>query len=181
MDWTQTEWNNMRKNQESAMNSMYQNTAASHFERTKSKSVILDVELAHNVITFNESLHEPLKIDKLADVYLNSFTTFQSKTGDAITQIGFLLNINEFNINTNSNNSAAFNSIFIPNEQTSANDPLIVNTHKGKKLNPETISKLSGSLTLLDGSTTIFHTVGAGDDPHRSGRFIAEFVFITRE
>jgi len=178
MDWTQTEWNHMRGNQESAMNAMYQNTRASHFERTQRKSVILDVSIGTN-LTFDETLHEPLKIDKLSDIYLEAFTTFQPKTGDAKTEIGFLLNINEFNINTNSNNSNAYNSIFIPNDQTTAGNTAIVRTHKGKKLNyicsinPETISKLSGSLTLLDGSTTIF--------VDSNGRFIAEFVIIARE
>jgi len=178
MDWTQSDWNSMRANQESAMNTMYQNTRASHSERTQRKSIILDVSIGTN-LTFNETLHEPLKIDKLSDIYLEAFTTFQPKTGGDKTKIGFLLNINEFNINTNSNNSKAYNSIFIPNDQTTVSDPALVRTHKGKKLNyicsinPETISKLSGSLTLLDGSTTIFAST--------NGRFIAEFVIVARE
>lgn len=142
------------------------------------KTLVLDSETLGTTTTFTKPLTEPLKIDAVTDVYLDSFTTFKCKTSDDNTEAGFLLNINEFNSNVATNNSLFSNTIFIPNEQSTASDPSITKTHKGKKLNyvgyllPQNIHRLTGTITALDGSTTM----GV------SGfRFIAEFVLITRE
>ena len=128
--------------------------------------------------TFNLSLHEPLKIDKLSDVFLDSFTTYNClpATG-AVGRMAFLLGIDEFNINSNSaGNSSAFNKVMIPNSQNTGTT--LVTTHKNKKfnyicsINPTTISSVNGSVTLIDGSTAAFAS---------AGRFIAEFVFVARD
>jgi hypothetical protein len=187
MDWTQSDWNSMRANQESAMNTMYQNTRAGHFERTQRNSLILDV--IDNVSTnfgttpltvpaneFNVELHEPLKVDKLSDIYLDSFTTFDANINTARGSIAFLLGIKEFNINSNSNVSSNYNKIMIPNS-TDAIDKCI--THKSKKfnyicsINPCTLSRITGNISLADGTKAFSTTAKA--------RFIAEFVFIARE
>ena len=177
MDWTQTEWNHMRENQSSAMNVMYQNTGASHFERIQRNSLILDVSSPSSDGSFNVELHEPLKIDKLSDVYLDSFTTLKANVNTATNKIAFLLQVNEFNIDSTSNETKIHNKIMIPNGAT---DPNTCTTHKGSKfnyicsINPDTISRLSGTMTDLDGGDA-FHGVS---DPKR---FIAEFVIVARE
>jgi len=176
MDRTQTEWNHMQEKQGEAMNVMYQNTGASHFERIERKSLIIDVQ--NPDIEFNEELHDPLVIDKLSDIYLDSFTTLRSLENDSgVDDIAFLLSINEFNINSTSNTSIIHNKIIIPNstEDTSV-EPTI--THKNKKynyicsINPCTLSRLTGKITLLDGNK-------AFEDSDT--RFIAEFIIVARE
>ena len=188
MDWTQTEWNHMRENQESAMNAMYQNTAASHFERSERKTFTIDViDVDTSPFNFSVNLHEPLKIDKLSDIYLEAFTTFNSVANTVSNNMCFLLKIDQFNIQSNAgikpatadpptvpDASKMFNSLIIPNNATSETRVFV---HKAKKLNficstnPTTISTISGTITNADGGVA-FHG--------STGRFIVEFVVISR-
>ena len=183
MDRRQTEWNHMQEKQKEAMNVMYQNTGASHSERIERKALIIDVQ--NPDIDFNVGLHEPLKIDKLSDIYLDSFTTLRAKENDSsVEDIAFLLSINEFNINSTSNTSIIHNKVIIPNS-TKDNDannkdgPTV--THKNKKynyicsINPCTLSRLSGKITLLNGGNAFVEE----DSPDT--RFIAEFLIVARE
>ena len=101
----------------------------------------------------------------------------------------FLLDIEQFNINSNcafnaSKNSSgiphnssgtySFNRIIIPNENTGSNNTHI---HKSKKLNyicsinPMRISNINGKVTNLD-NTIIFGS---------NGRFILELVIVARD
>ena len=151
------------------------------FDRRVTQSIVLDVSCG-TTITFNENLVEPLVIDKLSDVYLDALTTFECKSTDSKEDIGFLLTLDDLPIKTVSNNSNANRALFIPNEQTtlkdSATGPLLGRSHKGKKLNficsinPQKFTKLSGKLTLLDGSTTPFSST--------DGRFILDPSIIPR-
>ena len=180
MDWTQTEWNHMRGNQESAMNAMYQNTRASHFERTERKAFTIDVTGdLHSKTTFSVNLHEPLRIDKLSDIYLEAFTTFNSVANTSVANMSFLLKIDQFNIQSNAakspgDASGMFNSLIIPNNATATSQVFV---HKAKKLNficsinPTTISTISGTITNADGTKAFTDS---------NGRFIAEFVVISR-
>ena len=124
------------------------------------------------------NLTEPLKIDAITDIYLDSFTTFNCKKSDSEIESGFLLTINEFNSNIATNDSALSNSIFIPNEQSS-NTLDVAKTHKGKKLNyvgyllPQNIRGLTGKVTALNGTDTM--------GENSKFRVIAEFVLITRD
>lgn len=97
------------------------------------KTLVLDSETLGDTLTFTKKLTEPLKIDSVTDVYLDSFTTFDCKKSETVEQSGFLLTINEFNSNVATNNPLLSNSIFIPNEESSSTD--VARTHKGKKLN----------------------------------------------
>ena len=142
------------------------------------KTLVLDsgeIGVGTEFSTSND-LTEPLKIDAVTDIYLDSFTTFNCVHSNGFNESGFLLTINEFNNNVATNNSLFSNSIFIPNEQSTASST--AKTHKGKKLNyvgyllPQNIHKLTGKVTALNGSATM----GAA-----GFRFIAEFVLITRE
>ena len=195
----------MQEAHENAKLSFYQNPSY-QFERREKKTLTLDVSSAVNSTmdeNFNIQLLEPLRIDRLSDVYLDSFTTFNAKINTAKLgqNMGFTLTINEFNNNSNiasnqhktagSIDSTKFNTIFIPNSSSSTESSTV--THKAKKfnyiasINPCTISSLSGS--ILDAGTITGNaptysspfkdTTGA--DPDEASRFIAEFIIVARD
>jgi len=163
----------MKQSRDNALVGLYQNTGY-HFERREKKSVLLDVSnttTSDMPVDFNVKLLEPLIIDCLSDVYLDSFTTYNAHachSGLGDKNIGFTLKINEFNNNINvaSNqdktdggyDSTKFNSIFIPNSNHSSNNTLGI-SHKMRKfnyvasINPGTISSLSGK--ILDAGTNL--------------------------
>ena len=55
----------------------YGNTNYS-FERSERKTLILDYKIGTTITNISLPLYEPLIIDKLSDVYLDSFTTFRA-------------------------------------------------------------------------------------------------------
>ena len=145
------------------------------FDRRVTQSIVLDVSCG-TTITFNETLVEPLVIDKLSDVYLDALTTFECKSTDSKEDIGFLLTLDDLPIKTVSNNSNANRALFIPNEQSDSGDPSIGKTHKGKKLNyistikPTRLTELSGTFKLLNGTSPLTS----------NGRFIADIIFVSK-
>lgn len=152
-------------------NSNYQSTRYNNL-RSDKKTLILDIkddatnQPLGNGIDFLVNLYEPLIIDKLCDIYLDTFISHNSKLSFFTDNMAFVLNINEFNINTNvastentdSTSSNIFNSILIPNEHDSENKIHTTVVHKGKKMNficsinPCRLSILSGRITNLVGS-----------------------------
>jgi hypothetical protein len=165
--------------QDAARQMMYQNSGY-QFERRDKKTLILDIAddgttnpLSKSEV-FSADLFEPLIIDKLSDIYLDSFMTHNALVCRTGNRMAFALQINEFNINSNSaSNSStarqqAFNSIIIPNDHNSINDVHSCVVHKGKKLNyvcsinPGRISKISGKISDLSGSSMF--TTGDGND-----------------
>ena len=68
--------------------------------------MIIDNNIGHSTTTFNLELREPLIIDKLSDIYLDSFTTFDCliNTDTSGAGMGFILDIDQFNIQNNSTN-----------------------------------------------------------------------------
>jgi hypothetical protein len=178
MDWGQQ----VKNSNEQALNGFYQ-TTRSRFERIERKSLIIDVQIG-TATSFSLTLHEPLKIDKLSDVYLDSFTTYKSiakyDVADS-SNIAFLLGINEFNINSNSGGNAnAFNKIIIPNSSVDATSSV---SHKDKKfnyvcsINPTTLSQINGTITNLDGGAAFATSFNADN----GSRFIAEFIIAARD
>ncbi len=167
----------MFENQNQIMNQTYQNTSYNN-EREKTKSLVLDINILDGT-SFTASLIEPFIIDKLSDVYLDSFTTHDALINSSSSNMGFLLGIDQFNIQTNTNNQNTFNKIFIPNTDSSGTNKTVVN--KGKKLNyicqinPCTLSNISGTITNCPASgsvASLFHS--------SNGRFVAEFIFTSR-
>jgi hypothetical protein len=157
-------------------NELYSNTKYS-FERDGSKTIVINHPMTTNINTFDVTLPENLIVDKHADVYLDSLTTYYCKTSKGISNnMGFILSIDQFDIKSVSNTSIIGRSIFIPNDQnidgSTPADLAISKTHKGKKLNyicsinPTNINRISGKLTNIGGEN-----IFAG-----AGRFIAEFV-----
>ncbi len=156
-------------------NELYSNTKYS-FERDGSKTIVINHLMTTSVNTFDVALPESLIVDKHADVYLDSLTTFYCNTSKGSSDnMGFILSIDQFDIKSVSNTSIIGRSIFIPNDQNIDGSPAnlaVSKTHKGKKLNyicsinPTNINRISGKLTNIGGGN-----IFAGD-----GRFIAEFV-----
>jgi hypothetical protein len=100
----------MNENRNNAKLSLFQNQGY-QYERRKTKTLLLDVssdigdDMDEN---FSVKLIEPLVIDTLSDVYLDSFTTFNAitnTTDPTSRNMGFTLKINEFNINSNVGNN----------------------------------------------------------------------------
>jgi len=175
------EWGKqMEKHQENAKLSLYQNTNYS-FERNERQSLILDVIISVDVSTsvpptFNLVLPEPLIIDKLSDIYLDSFSTIRF-IGNGITStrnMGFILKIDQFNIKsvvaTNLNetpsgkpinyNNKISGGIFIPNETIGTTTVSNTTIHKGKKMNyvcsinPTKIRNITGSISDMGVKST---------------------------
>lgn len=165
--------------QESSLN-IFENTNY-NFNRVTNQSLVIDVECGTNV-DFSVNLQEPLIIDKLSDVYLDSITTFNCKTGDSELEMGFLLKLEDFPIKTASNNPNINRNLFIPNEQTtvpsSGDGPELSRSHKGKKLNyicnvnPMKLTKVSGRFSTLNITHSPFIDV--------NGRFILELAIIPK-
>ena len=171
---------------ENAKQAFYQNPGY-QLERREKKTFILKVifpDLPGDTINFNERLEEPLIIDSLSDIYLESFLTFHQNTFNSNSDFrikdksAFVLDINEFNNQGNTNDTNTFNKIIIPH--TIPGDSVQTNyrkIHKSRKLNyicsinPSTLYEISGSIKDLN-KDSIFDN---GD------MFIAEFVIIVRE
>ena len=156
--------------QDAARQMMYQNSGY-QFERRDKKTLILDVadhgttEPLSKAEEFSVDLFEPLIVDKLSDVYLDSFLTHNSSLCNSIDTMAFSLKINEFNMNSNvaslpkASGQHIFNSIIIPNDHNSINSINSCVIHKGKKLNyvcsinPCKLSKITGKITDLAGNS----------------------------
>ena len=181
MEWGQQ----MRNHQTNMLDSTYQNSNYSR-ERETRKTLIIDSDaLGQSAKTFSLTLQEPFIIDKLSDVYLESFTTFNAEINTDTTNMGFILDIDQFNIQNNSTNKNIFNKIFIPNEDSAGTSTVV---HKSKKLNyvcqinPCKLYEITGSITdcQLDSTGSAGFILGT-DAGNGVGRFIVEFVIVPRE
>ena len=169
---------------------IFQNSAYNFSRLPKKTLVIKWLSDEDNNTKINLELAEPLIIDELSDIYLDNFTTYhQTTTFDndgtlnplfaSYRRSAFVLNINEFNIQTNiagnveytppadpkdpyirndNNMSDIFRNIIIPADALSKKEENnITRSHKSKKLNyvcsinPTTINKITGTITGLDG------------------------------
>ena len=164
--------------QEAARQMMYQNQGY-QFERRQMKSLIVDVVDTvtkyplTDVSDFSVELFEPLIVDKLSDIYLDNFTTYNSLTCDKNKRSMFSLQINEFNVNSNvassddTSSQNMFNRILIPNENDNVDNLHSAVIHKGKKMNyvcsinPGKLTTISGKLSDLKGQS-MFTTVPKG-------------------
>jgi hypothetical protein len=169
------------------MDLLYENTNFIN-DRKKKQTLIIDVDDTRDIhlgsgSEFKINLHEPLRIDKASEIYLDNFITYNCNISDTKDTAGFSLKINEFNIQTNVASSHyttsadggintsgvdIHNSIIIPNEHTNINDNHSVIVHKGKKfnyvcdINPTTLHYISGKITNIAGNP-IFHGTEVGN------------------
>ena len=166
-------------NFEETQQRMFQNT--NYHDRRKDKiSLIIDIKDVSgstplgNGTEFKVDLLEPLIIDRLSDVYLDNLLTFNSKLSASSSDMAFVVNINEFNIQTSGGSSDQtsrnhiHNKLIIANENTDLDNFDTAVIHKGKKMNyicsvnPMKLSSLTGTITNLD-NTSIF-TGGSTND-----------------
>ena len=161
----------------------YQNSRYCN-NREDKQILILDsqqIDAKHTWLAAPATLHEPLRIDSLSDIYLDNFTTYAA-TGNVDPGINmdnshFILSINEFNIKTNSTNSNHYNKIIIPNDDDTETTKM--KSHKSRKMNyistinPQTLTKLTGTIT------NNASTPGAAGKANF--RFIAEFIIVSRD
>lgn len=134
------------------------------YERLKNKTITIHMDDFTNASNIYR-LIEPLRVDKLSDVFIDSFISNNLSTTAATTEI-FVLGIKEFNIQSVSNKSIYNNKLIIPN--TAGSDTTVAKTiaHRSTKfnyigsINPTTLSSLEISLTKSDGSTAVS---GSGD------------------
>ena len=174
-------------------------------ERKKRRTVLLDIDdsgLYAKPGNWEALLYEPLIINNNSDVYLDTLITYSAKksntddvsdTSSGGEDAGFLLGINELNIDSLAGTEKdagkikrpnTNNKILIPNNSgSSADGPFgggdkksII--HKSNKMNyicqinPIKITKFTGTFTNLEGSTAF-----AGD----TSRLIMELVIVERD
>lgn len=176
--------------QNANLNGMFQNSQY-NFNREERKTLIIECQVDSSNVEKNVlKLYEPLIIDKLSDVYLESFSTFNASLNTSMDTMAFIINIEEFNIKTNCNRNASlspsasgtlsytYNNIVIPNE-TNASGTLQI--HKSKKLNyicsinPTRLNQLTIQVTDLN-NKSIFLT-----DNDNDCKYILELVIVSRE
>tara|TARA_Y100001970_G_scaffold255416_1_gene332100 strand:- start:1656 stop:2465 length:810 start_codon:yes stop_codon:yes gene_type:complete len=140
----------------------YMNSGYSNKRENKQSLIVKDDAPGK---TFNLQLAEPLTIDSLSDVYLDSFTTYNIGTGHKSTEDHkqfFLLDIDQFDLRSVSTNAKMNRKIIIPNEEATGGATLKV--HKGKKMNyvssinPKKITNISGSITDTNGDSILQDT-----------------------
>ena len=114
-----------------------------------------------NTASFSVDLMEPLIIDELSDIYLDSCMTMNCVFGSTQDDMAFSVKIDQFNINTRSastgDNQRINNALLIPNEFNHLDKHNEMHLHKGKKMNyvcsinPTKLGKLTGTVTNLAG------------------------------
>tara|TARA_Y100000591_G_C21845415_1_gene708418 strand:+ start:1078 stop:2412 length:1335 start_codon:yes stop_codon:yes gene_type:complete len=122
-------------------------------------------------INFSVNLVEPLKITKQSHVYMDIVLTYETRANTSHETSHFILEIKELfhKANVGSSNASEgntrFDKILYPNMNTTTQNN--VQNHRSKKYNyvctlePTTITKLSGSVTMADG-TCIFNSDTTG-------------------
>ena len=156
----------------------YQNQRYS-FDRDERKTLIISTDHSSHVNPHKVILQEPFIVDKLSDIYLESFTTHNASVStdeETGLNMAFVIAIDEFNINSCSNDSHLSDKIIIPNELSSG---VISKSHKAKKLNyicsinPIKLTELNITITGLTAHEDMF--------TNSNGRYILELVFISRK
>lgn len=154
--------NQMKQARDNALVGLYQNPGY-HTERVNKKTItihITDTSAASSIY----QLMEPLRIDELSDIYLDSFISNDLVDTSAAAAI-FVVGVKEFNIQSVSNNQKYHNKLIIPNTTGTA-APTNTITHRATKfnyigvLNPTTLSSLEISITQIDGTTALGDATG---------------------
>lgn len=164
MEWGQQ----MRRHEQVSRDASFHNTNYMN-NREKKIPLIIDIKESSgnqlglsNDVNFSVDLMEPLIIDELSDVYLDSCMTMNSHFGNTQDDMAFAVKIDQFNNNTRSastgNNQTLNNTLLIPNEFNDLNKQNEMHLHKGKKMNyvcsinPTKLSNFTGKITNLGGN-----------------------------
>lgn len=154
----------MQEAKDNAKLAFYQNPNY-QYERLKNKTITIHINDFTNASNIYR-LIEPLRIDKLSDVFIDSFISNNLLATGADSEV-FVLGIKEFNIQSVSNKSIYNNKLIIPNTTggTAAQNTTIA--HRATKfnyigsINPTTLSSLEISLTKSDANASPIE--GSGD------------------
>ena len=171
------------------MPQLYENTRY-NFERTARKTITI---FTHGTVTSEvHDLNEPLIIDACSEVYLDSFISNNVRKTGNLAEI-FILGVDEFNIQSVSNESKYNNKLIIPNT-TGSGSLSAVNTitHRATKfnyvgtINPCTLTKLTVSLTDnggIDGGSPVAPAKAnkGADGNSTNGGFWITFVIGAKE
>lgn len=146
-----------------------------NFDRLPRKLITINITNTELANTSNiYQLLEPITIDKISDVYIDSFISNNLVNTAEDTEI-FILGIKEFNIQSVSNDTKYQNKLIIPNTTGTANANNTV-AHRSTKfnfigtVNPTKLSSLEILLTKSD------DTAISG-----SGSVWVTFMFIARD
>ena len=196
-------YDQFRGGQTSSLKGMYQNTGYGQ-ERQEMQCLVIDSDdstpvfnSANASTTFSVDLAEPLIIDKLSNIYLDHIITLGISHNITGPTMAILLKIDQFNINTKGSGKTSSsgtpsitsttnhknNAIIIPNSQSTGTIANITTTHKGNKfnyvaqINPQKITKISGSITGVGTGTTVPVKIFAA----ATDRFIIEFLIVAAE
>lgn len=130
-------------------------------------------------LQYNKVNSDMFKTDKLYEIYLDSFSTFDCKYNNTKNNMAFKFFISNANIK-NTSNILNSNEIIIPNN-TPVGSLSVIN-HKDKKYNyistvsADKIAGISGQITMLDG-TTIFKNP---QDNSNTGRIILSLLLVPK-
>tara|TARA_B100001093_G_C26838153_1_gene1019285 strand:+ start:1699 stop:2442 length:744 start_codon:yes stop_codon:yes gene_type:complete len=155
---------------------MYENTG---YKNDIQQKQMLTLKITHNDLinnSFDKQLHESFSIDKISDIYLDSFLTFKigsSNKNDQTNKQYFILTIDQFNLKSISNDPNLNNNYIIPNNDSNGTN---IKLHHSEKLNyistilPNKLKNITGSITDTNLNSII----------HTDGYFIANFIIINR-
>ena len=159
-------------NFEDSRQKMYQ--SVNYQDRRRDKiTLVLDIQDTDTVLHLNNgtefrvTLTEPLLVDRLSNIFLDNFMTFNCDLSNIADNMAFIVTLNEFNnqsiggttdVDIDGNpNINIHNKLIIPNENNDLDNFDSVVVHKGKKMNyvttinPCKISSISGKITNLGG------------------------------
>ena len=152
-----------------------------NFDRLPRKLITINITSDDLNTTSNTyPLIEPITIDKISDVYIDSLISNDlAATGEATINDSdiFLLGIKEFNIQSISNNKDYNNKLIIPNTTNAATSVATTIAHRATKfnyigtVNPTKLSSLEISFTNSAGNAL----------EGSSGNIWATFMFVARD
>ena len=152
--------------QQNAVKMMYQNQGY-QFERNDRKTFLVVVEDSSsssaltNATEFSVDLFETMLIDKLSDVYLDNFSTFNGNICDKADNSMFVLGLDKLNIapNTAGGPNRLQGKLLIPNENNDIGGIHSTVIHKSKKMNyvcsinPSRLSTVKGTISNTNGDS----------------------------
>ena len=159
-------------NFEDSRQKMYQ--SVNYQDRRRDKiTLLLDIQDTDTVQHLNDgtefrvTLSEPLLVDRLSNIFLDNFMTFNCDLSNIPDNMAFVVTLNEFNNQSIGGSTSVdalgnpippiHNKLLIPNENNDLDNFDSVVVHKGKKMNyvttinPCKISSISGKITNLGG------------------------------
>ena len=148
-----------------------------NFDRLPRKTITIDLDTnadGSKVYT----LQEPITIDKLSDIYIDSFITNHIPATSSTNDV-FILDVKEFNIQSVSNNQYYHNKLLIPNTIGTPSAATTTIAHRATKfnfissINPTKLTSLEISLT--DNNTT------SGPGKLGSGAAYITFMIVARD